>query len=224
MIWLPQFLFEINPLKFLYSAGRAGLAFLPSGWNILTLTAFLFPKTTTGSCSAYFNPEKKLHLISVWLCITMREHHCCHSFSHAWIHRVIPYKSPFSQCPAPNVCTGFHWFQQEAGEEEGRLQNREQTLLAILHAAESQTSSFLQETRLWGSSVGWLHYGTFSSLKNSSAKIAHISLLELGPVFHDVLEALTWRCPLSRFARYFLFMPRKFACTDVWGLSVLQLG
>lgn len=96
MIWLPQFLFKISPLKSLYSAGRASLAFLPSRWNILTSTAFLFPKTTTGSCSAYFNPEKKLHPISVLLCITMREHHCCHSFSHAWIHRLIAYKSPFS--------------------------------------------------------------------------------------------------------------------------------
>lgn len=58
MIWLPQFLFKISPLKSLYSAGRASLAFLPSRWNILTSTAFLFPKTTIGSCSAYFNPEK----------------------------------------------------------------------------------------------------------------------------------------------------------------------
>lgn len=44
----------------MYAAGRASLAFLPSWWNVLTATAFLFPKTTTGSCSAYFNPKKTL--------------------------------------------------------------------------------------------------------------------------------------------------------------------
>lgn len=127
MIWFPQFLFKISPLKSLYFAGRASLAFLPSHWNILTSTAFLFPKTTTGSCSAYFNPEKKLHRISILLCITMREHHCCHSFSHAWIHRLIAYKSPFSQCPAPGFCTGFHTDSSKRLEKERagcRAENR----------------------------------------------------------------------------------------------------
>lgn len=226
MIWLPQFLFKISPLKSLYSAGKASLAFLPSRWNILTSTAFLFPKTTAGSCSPYFNPEKTLHPISVLLCITMREHHCCHCFPHTWIHRLIPYKSPFPQCPAPTVYTGFHTDSSKRLENERadcRAENR--LCLPFLMLQRAQLVVSYRKQGCEGSSLGWLHYGTYlSSLKNSSAKIAHISLWELGLVFHDVLEALTWGYPLRKFARYFLFLLRKFDCTDVWGLSVLQLG
>lgn len=149
MIWLPQFLFKISPLKSLYSAGRASLAFLPSRWNILTSTAFLFPKTTTGSCSAYFNPEKKtsshfrlaLHyyegtpLLPQFLSCMNSQTHCIQI-------------SLF--CVQPWVfALGFTLMRVKEAGEESRMQTRYQTVLAILYAAESHTSRFLQEIRLW---------------------------------------------------------------------------
>lgn len=124
MIWLPQFLFKISPLKSMYSAGRASLAFLPSRWNILTSTAFLFPKRTTGSCSAYFNPGKNFIHFRL---VLHYYYHCRHSLSHAWIHGLIAHKPPFSQRPALSVCTGFHTDSSKRLEKERagcRAENR----------------------------------------------------------------------------------------------------
>lgn len=207
----------------MYAAGRASLAFLPSRWNVLTGTAFLFPKTTTASCSAYFNPEK--NFITFPSCSALLWANTTFSLMHEntdSLHVNLPFHSAQPYCVHPGFCAG----PTERLEKE-RAGCRAENRLCLPFFMLWRVKAVLPHRELQECKAGKglvqavpLCYGRFlSSLKNSSAKAPHISPWQLGPVFHVMLKALTWGYPVSRFARCFL--PRKVACTDFWGLSVL---
>lgn len=210
----------------MYAAGRASLAFLPSRWNVLTGTAFLFPKTTTASCSAYFNPEK--NFITFPSCSALLWANTTLSLTHEntdSLHVNLPFLS-YQPCwvESPGFCAG----PTERLEKERagcRAENRLCSLFFMLGRVKPVLPHRESQECEAGKDLVQavpLCYGRFlSNLKNSSAKVPHISPWQLGPVFHLMLEALTWGYPVSSFARCSLFLTRKVACTDFWGLSAL---
>lgn len=200
----------------------------------MTATAFLFPKTTTDSCSAHFNPEKEKkkqhktpqpsnkktpdkdpHHVSASLCITVGEHHCLCKFPHACMHSLTAYKSPFcsvqpcwAECGVcPGFCTG-----PSKSLVQNRLQSREQTVLAVPHARAASYQSFLAENhrnvklgRIWVRLSLFTLIHVCPVLKTPELRVDGISPRQLGKCFTLCLRLSLEAALCPRFLGGFFF-------------------